>query len=155
MVVQSFCLFQVVTMFWYDFHQEMCIGYNVLALMAEINSFFLHSRKLMHMLHFDFANLFYRCVCMVNLVTFFFCRGWSLWMISYGMYTKSHLVPPIYFRFLCASIFVMNSINPVLFWRLFYNDVLRNLTKGKKSSVKLASMKPEMSGNNNTHIKSN
>ncbi|KAH3887339.1 TLC domain-containing protein 2-like [Dreissena polymorpha] len=60
----------VTSMFWYNFHCRMCIGYNVVALMAEINSFFLHSRKLLHMLKFEFTNNFYRAVCYVNLLTF-------------------------------------------------------------------------------------
>lgn len=139
-------------MFWYNFHCRMCIGYNVVALMAEINSFFLHSRKLLHMLNYEFDNKFYRGVCIVNLLTFFFCRGWSLARISYGMLTENHRVPPFYFSCLTASIFVMNMINPVLFWRLLRNDVLRNW--GKSSAPKAE--KPLANGNNNrsTHIKS-
>lgn len=139
-------------MFWYNFHCRMCIGYNVVALMAEINSFFLHSRKLLHMLNYEFDNKFYRAVCIVNLLTFFFCRGWSLVRISYGMLTENHRVPSFYFSCLTASIFVMNMINPVLFWRLLRNDVLRNW--GKSSAPK--GEKPLANGNNNrsTHIKS-
>ncbi|XP_060551658.1 TLC domain-containing protein 2-like isoform X1 [Ruditapes philippinarum] len=141
----------VTSMFWYNLHEEMCIGYNVVAIMAEINSFFLHSRKLLHLLQYKFDNKFYRLVCMLNLVTFFVCRGWSLCRISYGMYTESHRVPPVYFRFLCFSIFVMNSINPVLFWRLLRNDVLRRPSTPKKSK------QPVINGNNNqnAHLKSN
>jgi hypothetical protein len=144
-------VFQVTSMFWYNLHEEMCIGYNVVAIMAEINSFFLHSRKLLHLLQYKFDNKFYRLVCMLNLVTFFVCRGWSLCRISYGMYTESHRVPPVYFRFLCFSIFVMNSINPVLFWRLLRNDVLRRPSTPKKSK------QPVINGNNNqnAHLKSN
>lgn len=145
----DFLTFQVASMFWYNFHCKMCIGYNVLALMAEINSFFLHSRKLLHMLNFDFDNKFYRAVCIVNLLTFFFCRGWSLCKISYGMATEYHRVPVFYFRCLTVSIFVMNMISPVLFWRLFKNDILRNLLASPKKS------KHMVNGNNNknTHIK--
>lgn len=145
-----FISFQVASMFWYNFHCKMCIGYNVVALMAEINSFFLHSRKLLHMLHFEFDNKFYRGVCIVNLLTFFFCRGWSLCRISYGMFTENSRVPVFYFRCLTGSIFVMNMINPVLFWRLLKNDILRNWFS--KPSKKLS----HINGNNNqnTHIKS-
>ena len=139
-------------MFWYNFHCRMCIGYNVIALMAEINSFFLHSRKLLHMLNYEFDNRFYKTVCIVNLLTFFVCRGFSLVRISYGMLMENHLVPVIYFRCLCASIFVMNVINPILFWRLFKNDVLRNMVYKKPAE-------PLVNGNNNqsslkTHQKS-
>lgn len=138
-------------MFWYNFHEEMCIGYNVVALLAEVNSFFLHSRKLLHMLKFEFDNTFYRIVCMFNLVTFLICRGWSLWRITYGIVMESHTVPKVYLNCLCVSMFVMNSINPILFWRLLKNDVLRNVPKEKTSSKK-----PLVNGNNNhnAHIKS-
>jgi len=135
-------------MFWWNFHNRMCIGYNVVALMAEINSFWLHSRKLLHMLKFDFTDTFYRAVCMINLVTFFFCRGWSLMKITVGMYYNKDLVPPTYYYCLCASMFVINSICPVLFWRLFKNDVLRNiLGKYKKREKGMAN------GDKNMNIK--
>lgn len=133
----------------------MCIGYNVVALMAEINSFFLHSRKLLHMLKFKFENRFYLTICIVNLLTFASCRGWSLWTLSVAMFTESQYsqVPRVYWWCLAASILIMNLINPVLFWRLLKNDILRNIkhwTKGGNSTKTL------MNGNNNqnTDIKS-
>ncbi|KAL4224010.1 TLC domain-containing protein 1 [Mactra antiquata] len=142
----------VASMFWYNFHCKMCIAYNVIALMAEINSFFLHSRKLLHMLKFKFENQFYLSVCLVNLISFLLCRGLSLYKISYGMFTDYDNVPVVYFRCLSLSIFVMNVINPVLFWRLFKNDILRNTIWKRKDH----SSKTVLNGNNNqnAHLKS-
>ena len=139
-------------MFYFDIHSKMCLGYNVLALMAEINSFFLHSRKLLQMLEVDYSHWLYRTVCYVNLVTFASCRGWSCSRIVYGMFIEGHMVPPMYFYVLCVSMFIMCGINLVLFWRLFKNDVVRYWRESSKSHEKTA----HLNGNNNQpkHVKS-
>ncbi|XP_052800327.1 TLC domain-containing protein 2-like [Mya arenaria] len=141
----------VISMFWYNFHCRMCIGYNILALMAEINSFWLHSRKLMQMMQYKFDNKFYMSVCIVNLVSFFFCRTLPLARIMYGMVIDHHQVPMAYYICLSASMFIMNGISPVLFWRLFRNDILRNLQRSRaaKQTAMTNGHKEE-----NSHIKS-
>ena len=113
-------------MFWYNFHAKMCIAFNVIALMAEINSFFLHSRKLMQMTKFPYDHWFYKIVIYLNLSTFLVCRGWSCMKITISILTEGYMVPTGYFIAICCSMFVMDGINPVLFWRLFKNDVLRS-----------------------------
>ena len=124
-------------MFWYNFHAGMCIGYNCLALMAEINSFFLHSRKLLQMIQTGFDHWLYRIVTYLNLATFVSCRGFSIFRIVYGMLTESHRVPFLYLFCLSGSMLVMTVINMILFWRLFKSDIL----KPKKS---------KLNGNQNT-----
>ncbi|KAL3856345.1 hypothetical protein ACJMK2_011114 [Sinanodonta woodiana] len=138
----------VISMFWYNLHMRMCIGYNVVALLAEVNSFFLHSRKLLQMMNVGFNHWFYKLVALLNLVTFAFCRGWSLSRITFGMWIEGFRVPTVYFRTLMGSMFIMNGINPVLFWRLLKSDFLRSLEKKKL----------KVNGNNNVaenHLKSN
>ncbi|KAJ8313088.1 hypothetical protein KUTeg_010461, partial [Tegillarca granosa] len=141
--------FMVTSMFWYNFHGRMCIGYNCLALMAEINSFFLHSRKLLQMNNFSFDHWFYKIITLLNLFTFSTCRGFSISRIIYGMLTESHRVGFIYLVTLSMSMFVMTVINLVLFWRLLKSDLLR----GSKPKVKL---EDKANGNHNyNHIKLN
>lgn len=113
-------------MFWYNFHAKMCIAFNVIALMAEINSFFLHSRKLLQMVRFSYDHWLYKTVIYLNLLTFLVCRGYSCGRITLSMIFLGYMVPRGYLICLSLAMFVMNGINPVLFWRLFRNDVLRN-----------------------------
>ncbi|KAL5016733.1 hypothetical protein ScPMuIL_006322 [Solemya velum] len=65
----------VISMFWFNTHERICIGYNVVSLLAEVNSFFLHSRKLLQMNGVHFHHWLYRLVVWLNLGTFLFCRG--------------------------------------------------------------------------------
>ena len=131
-------------MFWYDFHSKMCIAFNVIALMAEINSFFLHSRKLMQMTNVSFENWLYRIVIYFNLATFLVCRGYSCTKITCSIFVDYDLVPPSYFYAICFSMIVMNLINPILFWRLLRNDVLRDWNKKEPRKMNVI-----QNGNNN------
>ena len=125
-------------MFWYNFHNKMVIPFNCLAISVEVNSIFLHARKLMHMLQYKFDNPFYRSVCGLNLLTFVVFRGFSLTRIAIALATEYDQVPWLYYQFLLTAMFITNAINIVLFWRLFKNDVLRNI-KGKEDGRTKAS----------------
>ena len=135
-------------MFWYNFHAKMCIGFNAVALMAEINSFFLHSRKLLQMTKFPYDHWFYKSVIYLNLSTFLVCRGYSCARITISIFTEGYMVPRGYLICIGIAMFVMNCINPVLFWRLFRNDVLRNWS-GKQMDKK------EMLQNGNNNLITN
>ncbi|XP_076106702.1 TLC domain-containing protein 2-like [Mytilus galloprovincialis] len=138
----------VISMFWYNFHARICIGYNVLALMAEINSFFLHTRKLLQMCQVGFDTRLYKGVSYINLVTFLLCRMTSVSRIFYGMYDEGHRVPSFYFVILTMSMIVMAGINIILFWRLFQTDILRTQDKVLKDKT------ITVNGNNNSnHLK--
>ena len=126
-------------MFWSNVHRGSCIGYNCVALMAEINSFFLHSRKLLQMRQIGFDHWFYRVVTYLNLFTFVSCRGFSVCRIFYGMYTEPSRVPTLFYFCLSLSMIVMSVINVVLFWRLFKSDIL-----------KPQKQQPKLNGNHNS-----
>ncbi|XP_033747279.1 TLC domain-containing protein 2-like [Pecten maximus] len=119
----------VASMFWFNFHQKICIAYNALALMAEINSFFLHSRKLLQMIQVDYNSTFYKLVCLCNIVTFTLFRGYSNVRIVIGMFLEADRVPRFYFKCLTMSMSCMTLINVVLFWRLLKSDFLRKRVK--------------------------
>ena len=134
-------------MFWYDFHAKMLIAFNVIALMAEINSFWLHSRKLLQMIKFSYQHWLYKFVIYTNLLTFLVCRGYSCTRITISIFMDREMVPPSYYYAIIAAMIVMNGINPVLFYRLFKNDVIRNWSR------KDADKKHALQNGNNNLIK--
>ena len=105
--------------------QCRCIAYNVIALLAEVNSIFLHARKLLQMSGFEYGGWLYRANSAANLVSFVFCRFGGLAWIVYGMAVWYDRVSPIYLYLLAAAIFVLWVTNAILFWRLICSDVLR------------------------------
>jgi hypothetical protein len=115
------------------------IGYTVFALLVEVNSIFLHARKLMQMAKVDFDHWFYRLNNIFNILTFTFCRFGALVIITYGMsttYERRRILTLHgslgYYIMLMASMITMWVINPILFWRLLKNDFLRKKLYGCK-----------------------
>ncbi|XP_050410628.1 TLC domain-containing protein 2 [Patella vulgata] len=152
----------VTSIFYFNIYKQAYIAFNCVALLAEVNSFFLHSRKLLQMLQYQFQDSFYKIVCVMNLLTFFVFRGISLVSISLSMMFWRDRVTKVYYYSLFSSMFFMNVMNPILFWRLLKNDFLR--PSKSKSESKLAYGEKEtvvMNGNNNVehvndkHLKSN
>ena len=136
-------------MFWYNIQVQICISYNMVALLAEVNSFFLHSRKLLQMVQIRFEHWFYKFVAFLNLVSFVVFRGLSLGGITYGMFVWYTRVPRWYYGSICGSMIVMNVMNPILFWRLLKSDFMRG------NSPKVAQNGQMVNGNNNVknHVK--
>ena len=122
-------------MFFYNVYLCQCIPYNAVALLAEVNSFFLHSRKLMQMSKVSYDHIVYRINVWVNLITFVLCRFGGLAWIYYGMAMWPHRVTTFYYMVLTSSMTVMLFINIILFHRLIKNDVLRPRSKTKSSKV--------------------
>ncbi|KAA3679557.1 uncharacterized protein DEA37_0000266, partial [Paragonimus westermani] len=123
--------FAVLSTFIYNILTVKFIGYTVVALLAEVNSIFLHTRKLMQMHKVSFISPVYRFNAVLNLLTFAGCRGYCLFRITYGMYTESHHMSFFYRTLLCVSMCIMNVLNPILFWILFRNDFLRTPAKSE------------------------
>ncbi|KAF8560555.1 hypothetical protein P879_07592 [Paragonimus westermani] len=127
----------VLSTFIYNILTVKFIGYTVVALLAEVNSIFLHTRKLMQMHKVSFISPVYRFNAVLNLLTFAGCRGYCLFRITYGMYTESHHMSFFYRTLLCVSMCIMNVLNPILFWILFRNDFLRTPVPGQLSKSEL------------------
>ena len=132
------------TALWYDFHVKVCISFNVVGLMMEINSFFLHLRKLLRMTNFPLDHWFYKTVVYLNLVTFLIFRGYPSVRISYSMIMEAHHLPKLYIYGVRLAMFVLNGINPILFWRLFKSDVLQQWSRKPDSKIH-----SQQNGNNN------
>jgi len=117
---------QVAGIFFYNVVQCRCIAYNVIALLAEVNSIFLHARKLLQMSGFEFSGWLYRANAAANLVSFVPCRFGGLAWIVYGMTQWNERVSQIYLYLLAAAIFVLWVTNAILYWRLICSDLLRH-----------------------------
>jgi len=107
-------------------HLASCryIAYSAIALFAEINSVFLHLRKLLQMAGVAFTRLLYRANAVANLFTFVGCRFVCLIWIAYGVIFWRSRVSVAYLFAISSATVIMYVINVVLFWRLLCSDVL-------------------------------
>jgi len=145
---------QVAGTFFYNLILCRCIAYTAVALLAEVNSFFLHSRKLMQMLQIRFDAPLYRLNVYLNLLSFILCRFIPLIWIIYGMLMWYYRVEPSYLIILSLDLFVMWVVNIVLFWRLLTNDIIRP-TKTKSPAPKQQNGLEITANNNKSHEKLN
>lgn len=125
----------VAGMFFYNVVQCRCVAYNVVALLAEVNTIFLHSRKLLQMSGFSFSHWLYRLNSFMNIFTFVSCRFLCLSWIVYGMFIWYDRVTPIYLYVLGSAMFVMWGTNIILFWRLICSDILRPLAGARSRAT--------------------
>lgn len=133
------CLYlQIITIFYYHVITCRCIGYTCIVLFAEVNSIFLHARKLLQMNKFPFDHWIYRTNMFLNLSTFMACRFVGIAIVANGMVNDRHRVGPVYYFFLAITVITVSIINFILFWRLLKNDVLRS--KGSRSNKATASI---------------
>lgn len=117
----------VIAVFYSSLMMSKAIGYGVYALLTEINSIFLHLRKLLQMMRVDARNVLYRFNNVVNVISCALFRGGALVIITHGMV----MLPireecgTVYVTILTIAMVVMFFINPTLLWRLVKNDFLR------------------------------
>ncbi|XP_041347991.1 TLC domain-containing protein 2-like [Gigantopelta aegis] len=123
--------FAVLTVFWYNMHMMTCIPYSLIALLTEVNTVFLHCRKLYQMSRCDLDHWTYRLLVTVNIVTFAVFRGIALGWITYGLTDgeQNVRISVVYYRCLWMSMMIMNVINPIFFWKLLKSDFLRKRNK--------------------------
>lgn len=112
-----------------------CIAYTVVALLVEVNTIFLHTRKLMQLTGVSFSHPVYKFNAAVNLVTFAGFRGYSLARITWGMYSEPETISTFFYYMLVASMLIMNLLNPILFYILLRNDFLRSWSHPAKALV--------------------
>lgn len=122
--------FAVAGMFFYNVVTSRCIAYNVVALLAEVNTIFLHARKLLQMARVPYNHILYRANAGVNLITFVLCRFGGLAWIIIGMFIWGNRVTPLYYYVLAVAMFVMWVTNIMLFRRLVLSDLIRPFQGG-------------------------
>ncbi len=96
------------------------------ALIAEINSIFLHARKFFHLYNIPRENVFVRLTMFLNILTFLICRICMLFFITIFVYRDHYRIGYYYYIFVMyVGIPVMWIMNPVLFYRILYTDFLK------------------------------
>jgi hypothetical protein len=105
------------------------------ALLAEVNSIFLHARKLFHLFNIPRENVVVRLNMIFNIITFFFCRLCMLFFVTIFVYHDRYRVGDFYYLFVtCILIPVMWIINPILFYRVLHTDFLKRYKSRKLMS---------------------
>ncbi len=134
-------------MFYYNLVTCRCIPYTCIILIAEVNSIFLHARKLMQMCKIPFDHWIYRTNVYINLVTFVLCRFTGMTKIWHAMMTEDgYRVSNTYYALLCISNPAVSIINVILFWRLLKNDILRS-SQSKSRKTKVPVLNNNVNGN--------
>ncbi|VDP16461.1 unnamed protein product [Soboliphyme baturini] len=105
------------------------VGYFVFALIVEMNTAFLHARKLFQMAAYSREHLVVRANLILNLLTFVPFRFMPMIYLSYAFRFERHQMSWIYQIYLLLSISILNVINLVLLYRLLNADVLPVLHK--------------------------
>lgn len=137
-------------MFFYNLVNGEWLAFNVIALLVEVNSFFLHSRKLLQMINVPFDCRFYKTVIFLNITTFVIFRGAPLAALSWAMTQWYDRVTLTYYCCLGASMFVMIVMNPILFMRLLRSDYLRNKSHSSKNVTVLNGNNNHVTGSSHT-----
>ncbi|KAI8783049.1 TLC domain-containing protein 2 [Biomphalaria glabrata] len=124
----------VVSMFIYNVVTKAQIGFSLIALSVEVNSVFLHWRKLLQMEKTPFSSKHYVIIKYLNLATFIVFRGGPLTIITVSLFTLHEHVSLVYLVCVSISMVVMDIINIVLLYRFIKSDILRDLRPGTKKS---------------------
>lgn len=105
------------------------------ALIAEINSIFLHARKLFQLYQIPRDKFIVQLNMYVNLLTFVFCRLCMLVFVTIFVYRDRYRVGDLNYMYvmyvLIPGVWVMN---PILFYRVIRTDFLK-----RRPSKKLVS----------------
>ena len=133
----------MILIFGYNLLFHFAIVSSILALMVEVNSVFLHGRKLLQLLGVPFSHWLYRFVVLLNLLSFLLFRGVPLAVTCVAFVLNVHRCTPLYAVTLGTVLLFMALLNPVLFWRLLRNDLLRGTLKKKEKKKEKEEEKEE------------
>jgi hypothetical protein len=96
------------------------------ALIAEVNSIFLHARKIFHLYHVQRENIIVRLNTFLNIVTFILCRLCMLIFVTIFVYQDRKRIGYYnYMYVMYVLIPVVWIINPILFYRVLYTDFFK------------------------------
>ena len=105
------------------------------ALIAEVNSIFLHARKLFQLYHVSRDHWIVRINMFLNIVTFIFCRLCMLIFVTIFVYRDRYRIG--YYNYLYVMyvlIPVVWIMNPILFYRVLYTDFVKRYKSQKLMS---------------------
>ena len=117
-------LLQIFTCFGVSLYYQLYIGYAIVSLMAEVNSIFLHGRQLLLMNGYAKSSSTYFVNSIVNVFTYIVFRlgvlSWMAWWLS----QHTHELPITMTMLAAVGLFIMLTVNFVLFTRLMVSDFL-------------------------------
>lgn len=111
--------------FFYDLYYTNCIAFNVILIAPEINSIFLHNRKLMHFKGVSQQSTSYKINLYLNLITFVIFRFGFLSSVLFGLVLLRNKVSPVFWWLAGTTFTVVMVMNGVLFSRLLKGDVFK------------------------------
>ncbi len=129
----------VITFLSHILFQTRNIGYGLYALSLEINSVFLHARRLLRWFAPISTSIYYqralkRFIDVGNYITFILFRFGVVYVGLHALYNQSHRLDPIVHKFTVISVSSIGILNIVLFYRLIKNQINR---KSKRKHNKL------------------
>ncbi|CAF2335879.1 unnamed protein product [Rotaria sp. Silwood2] len=130
-------LHHIVTLIFFGLNivRVLNVGYQMFALLAEVNSIFLHARKLFQLFNVPREIFFVRLNMLLNILTFFLCRLCMLFFVTIFVYYDRYRVGDFYYLFVTIILIpVMWIINPILFYRVLYTDFLKRYKSRKLMS---------------------
>ena len=96
------------------------------ALIAEVNSIFLHARKLFQLYHVPREHWIVRINRFLNILTFLICRFCMLICVTIFVYRDGHRIGHYnYLYVMYILIPVVWIMNPILFYRVLYADYFK------------------------------
>jgi hypothetical protein len=106
------------------------IGYGLFALSLEINSVFLHARRLLRWYSPISSSVYYKRILKLfidigNYITFILFRFGVVIIGLRALYTQRHRLDPIIYIFTGLSVSAIGLLNLVLFYRLIKNQISR------------------------------
>ncbi|CAH8469743.1 unnamed protein product [Schistosoma rodhaini] len=108
----------VLTCFYVVSRYRILVCYVLLGLLMELNSIFLHARKLMILLNIDPESVAYRVNAIANITTFIIFRiCLTLSLFGWGIINR-HKLPVVVSWILLSSFTVFTTMNLVLFYRV-------------------------------------
>lgn len=123
----AFLFFQIIFSAGYIIVSTKCVSYQVFAMLIEVNTSFLHTRKLMQMAAVPRVHPIVQLNVYVNLITFVIFRFIPLGVLFYGMIYDGHRVPSWFLIQYSVCVAVLFLINFILLYRLLKADVFRSV----------------------------
>lgn len=105
------------------------------ALIAEVNSIFLHARRLFHLYHIPRDNIFVQLNMIINIISFILCRLVMLVFVTIFVYNDGHRIG--YYNYIYVMYVLIPAvwiINPILFYRVLHTDFIKRYKSRKLMS---------------------
>lgn len=105
------------------------------ALIAEVNSIFLHARRLLNLYNIPRENVFVRLNMVLNILTFLFCRLVMLLFVTIFVYQDRYRIGHYNYIFVMYVLIpIMWIMNPALFYRILHSDFIKRFKSHKLMS---------------------